>query len=132
MAREPGTGEGIMRVAKDISNSNPTDTPCACLETGPRYPDVDRHHVGVDETEGRFADVTIERCTRCGQRWLRYQLEYEAFTKSGRWAEAPITEEEATTMTPVAAAGYLDAAAWHIYGGSFWGHAGKRGSGRLP
>jgi hypothetical protein len=69
---------------------------------------------------------------KCGQLWLRYQVEYEAFTESGRWAEAIISEEEAMNMTPEAAAGFLDAAEWHIFGGSYWGHAGQRGHGRLP
>ncbi len=58
---------------------------CSCLDaygqdlTG--YRDV-----GVDETEGKFADVSVRRCDRCGRLWLCYFVEYEAFTASGRWA----------------------------------------------
>jgi hypothetical protein len=105
-------------------------TDCACLSAGPRMPDViDERHVGCDKTEGRFADVTIRRCSRCRRLWLRYFVEYEAYSRSGRWAEAPIGEEAAGQMTPEAAAGFLDRAEFCIYGGSYYGHAGRRGRG---
>jgi hypothetical protein len=34
--------------------------------------------------------------------WLRYLVEYDAFSRSGRWAEAPIEEGAAAMMTPQA------------------------------
>ena len=106
---------------------------CHCLVEGPRHPAVVKERfVGIDTTEGRYADVSLMRCKRCQRLWLRYQLEYEAFSRSGRWAEAPIDEQAAATMVPESAAGFLESAEFHIYGGSFWGHTGKRGSGRLP
>ena len=106
---------------------------CHCLVEGPRRPAViDERFIGVDKTEGRFADVTLRRCARSQRLWLRYQVEYEAFSRSGRWAEAPIGGQAAATMTPEAAAEFVESAEFHIYGGSFWGHAGKRGCGRLP
>jgi hypothetical protein len=108
-----------------------TAAPCSCLKTGPQKPDVDSRYIGVDETDGRAADVTLERCRRCGRLWLRYFVEYEAFSRSGRWAVTPITEDAATAMTPELAAVFLDSAEWHVFGGSFWGHAGRRGRGRL-
>jgi hypothetical protein len=82
--------------------------------------------LGRDETEGRFADVELIRCARCRQLWLRYQVEYEAFSRSGRWAETPIDEKSAATMTATGAHRYIQAAPWRIIGGSFYGHAGKR------
>ena len=106
---------------------------CHCLVEGPRHPAVvDECFIGVDKSEGRYADVTLSRCTRCQRLWLRYQVEYEAFSRSARWAEAPIDEQAAAAMRPEAAAAFLDDAEFHFYGGSFWGHAGKRGHGRLP
>lgn len=108
-------------------------TDCLCLTLGPRSPAaIDEQFVGVDKTDGRFADVTLRRCPRCGRLWLRYQVEYEAFTSSGRWAEAPIGDDTAATITPETAAAFLDRAPFHIFGGSFWGHDGRRGRGRLP
>ena len=48
------------------------------------------------------------------------------FSRSGRWAEAPIDDATAATMTAEAAQSFIQAAPWRIVGGSFYGHAGKR------
>jgi hypothetical protein len=62
-------------------------TDCRCLTEGPQRPDViDERHLGWDKTAGRFAGVTLRRCSRCKRLWLRYAVEHEAFTASGRWA----------------------------------------------
>ena len=104
---------------------------CGCLELGPRHPDIIRERdVGRDETDGRFADVDVIRCARCRRLWLRYLVEYEAFSRSGRWVEALIDEGAAATMTPEAAPEFIHAAEWHVFGGSYHGHARKRGKGR--
>jgi hypothetical protein len=103
---------------------------CACLLDGPQKPDViDETYVGCDKTSGRFADVSLLRCSRCRRLWLRYAVEYEAFSRSGRWAEAPVTDAEADAMTPEAAAAFLDRAEFCIVGGSYYGHARRRGRG---
>ena len=107
-----------------------TDESSTCLDSGPRHPDIlDSRHLGWDKTEGRFADVELMRYSRGRRLWLRYSVEYEAFTSSGRWAEVPIGENDVATMTPERAAAFIAAAPWHIYGGSYWGHAGRKGSG---
>jgi hypothetical protein len=105
---------------------------CTCLDRGTRHPDViEVRDLGVDTTEGRYADVSVIRCARCKRLWLRYHVEYEAFTGSGRWAETPIDEVVAATMTAEAAPAFIDAAEWYVYGGSNYGHAGRRGKGQL-
>lgn len=105
---------------------------CTCLIAGPRRADIAATiDIGVDETRGRFASVDIDRCGRCQRLWLRYQVEYEAFTASGRWATCPINETNAACITPEAAADFIDRQPWYIYGGSHWRHAGKRGSGKV-
>jgi hypothetical protein len=82
---------------------------CACLVDGPQNPDViNERYIGCDKTSGRFADVTLLRCARCQRLWLRYAVEYEAFSRSGRWAAAPIDQTAAETMTPEVAAPFLD------------------------
>jgi hypothetical protein len=107
-------------------------TDCKCLPEGPRSPDVvDERYIGRDETAGRFADVSLLRCSRCRRLWLRYAVEYVAFTRSGRWAAPPIDDKAAAMMTPEAAPEFLEHAEFHIYGGSYWGHAGCRGRGWL-
>jgi len=115
-----GEGEGAM------------SADCACLQRGPSHPDIiiDRD-LGCDETDGRYADVDLIRCARCRRLWLRYLVEYEGIPHSGRWAEALIDNAAAATMTATAASEFLHAADWYVFGGSYYGHAGKRGRGRL-
>jgi hypothetical protein len=104
-----------------------TDAVCACLDSGPRYPDIaDQKHLGLAETDGRFTDVTLMRCARCRRLWLKYLVEREYYTSAGKWAKAPIGEDEAETMTPEKAAAFLDAAEWVVVGGSAYGHRGGR------
>src|SRR4029077_9893072 len=88
---------------------------CACLVDGPQNPDViNERYIGCDKTSGRFADVTLLRCARCQRLWLRYAVEYEAFSRSGRWAAAPIDQTAAETMTPEVAAPFLDRRSHYI------------------
>jgi hypothetical protein len=122
----------MMSMASAQNRAVTNDPGCTCLEHGPPFFDaVHTRSIGVDETEGRYADVTLCTCPRCRRTWLRYQLEYEAFTASGRWCMAPIDAALAARITPETAAAALAAAEWHIYGGSYFDHAGKRGRGRI-
>ena len=106
---------------------------CECLATGPGFPEIaETRSIGTDPTSGRFACVALNRCNLCSRLWLHYEVEYEAFSGSGRWATCPISEDAAATMTPEQAADFIVAQPWHIYGGSYWGHAGVRGEGALP
>ena len=105
---------------------------CGCAETGPRFPDMQTERaVGTDPTKGRYSKVELIRCTRCGTLWINYLVEYEAFSGSGRWGAAPIDAATAAAITPAEVPAYLEAAAWFVYGGSYHGHAGKRGTGKL-
>jgi hypothetical protein len=115
-------------VRKNVTN----DPNCPCLEHGPRTPDITENiEIGTDTTDGRYADVTVLRCGHCRRRWLGYQVEYEAFTAIGRWCQAPIDDALAATMTPEAAPAYLAGAPCHIFGGSLFAHAGRRGHGPI-
>lgn len=95
-------------------------TECNCLMSGPKGAELVRA-VGTDETNGRYADVSIRRCPACGQLWLRYFVEYEGFSSSSRWAEGMIDEDRAATMKPEEAADFLGQLLWCITGGSAWG-----------
>src|SRR5665213_1642351 len=64
----------------------PHMTGCVCEQGGARFTEFESRDAGRDETEGRFADVTLNRCRTCGRTWLRYLVEYEAFSRSGRCA----------------------------------------------
>ena|ERR1700675_3061700 len=105
---------------------------CSCLATAPKHPNaVEERSVGIDPSNGRFADVTLVRCALCRRLWLTYQFEIEAFTASGRWYAALISEADAKIMTPHRAPDFIKSQPWRIYGGSFYGHSGRRGSGPI-
>ena len=90
------------------------------------YRDYVREELGVDTGRGRFGDVAIERCIRCGRAWLRYHYEMEAFTGSGRWYRGLLTPEQAARATPANALEILAELPWHLYGGSYFGTDGRR------
>lgn len=99
---------------------------CTCLnEPGSfdQYEEIRR--LGVDPTNGRYGEVDLLRCKSCGRCWLRYQVEYEAFTGSGRYFMGLITPEKAESLTPDEAIHYLNQLEWHLYGGSYF--LGKKG-----
>ena len=104
---------------------------CVCDNPAARYTCFESSFVGCDETKGRFADVTLKRCTTCGRLWLHYSVEYQAFSRSGRWARGLITEADAARITPVTAAAYIDGLDEYIYGGCYFETAGQRSSGPM-
>jgi hypothetical protein len=63
--------------------------------------------------------VTVEECRECGLLWLRYSVEYEAFSRSGRWARAHISRPEAEEMTPELATTHLQRGSY-MHGGSYF------------
>ena len=81
--------------------------------------------------DDHYAEVSLLVCSSCGQRWLRYFYELEAFTASGRWYLGAITGEQAARMTAESAKATLESLNWYFYGGSYyWGKSGKT-SGRI-
>jgi hypothetical protein len=109
----------------------PHMTGCVCEQGGARFTEFETQDVGCDETEGRFADVTLNRCRSCGRLWLRYLVEYEAFSRSGRWARGLIGEEAAQSITPQAAVDHLNGLEWYLYGGSYFDGISGRRSGTM-
>jgi hypothetical protein len=78
-------------------------------------------------TNGRYADVEITACVTCSQLWLRYFVEYEAFTSSGRWARGMIDVEAAKSIKPEEAPDFLARLPAYLFGGSFFdGKSGVR------
>ncbi len=87
--------------------------------------------VGVDQTDGRFADVSLETCRSCGKVWLRYFVEYEAFSRSGRWARGIVTLDQARAMTPETALDTLDTLPRFVRGGSYFDGEARWSEGSL-
>ena len=88
--------------------------------------------VGVDLRNGRYGQVTLHRCDGCGAQWLHYQVEYEAFTRSGRWFCGRVEEGSASDLSAPNAVATLAQLPWYWVGGSYFdGEVAKR-SGPVP
>jgi hypothetical protein len=75
---------------------------CNCLNESMRFDQYNQvKDIGIDETNGRFGEVTVWQCKNCGCYWLHYFVEYEAFTGSGRYFMGLITPEIANTLSPM-------------------------------
>jgi hypothetical protein len=102
---------------------------CICEDPDAPASGFDKRALGCDETGGRFADVSVERCRACGKLWLHYLVEDEAISRSGRWARGLISEGDATRMTPDRALMHLNSLDWRIVGGSYYAGSGGRRTG---
>jgi len=93
---------------------------CVCESPTALHTCFDETYVGRDLTNGHYADVTIKRCRTCGRNWLRYCVEYQAFSRSNRWARGLILGDDASHITPEKAAAYLAGLPEIIRGGSYY------------
>ena len=107
------------------------DAACACMDPAGRAEIFSIVPLGTDKTNGRFGTVSIATCNLCGQKWLRYQVEYEAFGKSGRWYRGLLPPDAAQTPVPESAVDLLGRMDWYFAGGSYFDSPGLRTSG-LP
>jgi len=108
------------------------DTDCTCVSTEGSFGlGMPWRVVGIDETEGRFADVAIFKCDTCGRFWLHYFVEQEGFSGSGKWARGVVSADLARSITPQDAAAALAELPSYIYGGSYFSGKVSRGSGMM-
>lgn len=104
---------------------------CRCMTPPFNYQDYDSELLGIDDTNGRSGEVTIEICKACRSMWLRYFVEYESFSQSGRWYRGLVTPEMVKSLTPEQAPELLASLPWCFYGGSYFRSTGRRGSGPI-
>lgn len=107
------------------------DENCACLTPPFHHADFDSRHLGTDAANGRYAEVSIDTCRRCGRTWLLYLVEYEAVPHSGRWYRGLVTPAVAAGVTPDSAARVLEGLPWRFRGGSFFGATQREAGGPL-
>jgi hypothetical protein len=114
-------------MTEDDLNQPEQEITCSCF-TAPQDFLVSDKELGMDED---FAEVSILICLLCGQDWLRYFCELEAFTASGRWYLGAIPAEQAARLAAADAKVALEALSWYFYGGSYYGGRSGRASGRI-
>jgi hypothetical protein len=90
---------------------------CMCFQTPDPYLVLEGER-GMDKFYGI---VSLWVCSLCGQHWLKYLFELEAFTGSGRWYLGPIMEEQASQVTAHNARAILSGLEMYLYGGSYFG-----------
>lgn len=91
---------------------------CPCDGHEARFDQFEiEREVGVDLTNGRYADVQVLRCVACRQLWLTYAVEYADRSRSGRWARGQIDCGSVDAITPESATAYLHGlASYHSFG----------------
>lgn len=105
-------------------------TKCTCETPSTYSPNWDVLMEGVDETEGRFGDVSVRRCPQCSKLWLCYHVEYEAFSKSGRWFRCLIAGNELKHIKPENAVDVIGRSEWYFRGGSYFNGEATFASGK--
>jgi hypothetical protein len=103
------------------------EIPCRCF-INPDHALVVLRELGLD---ARHAEATLLVCPDCGQLWLRYFYEVEAFKASGRWYRGAITAEQASRLAAETAKDTLEGLDWYFFGGSYFGGRSGRTSGHL-
>jgi hypothetical protein len=91
------------------------------------------HLIGVRAlgSDSQLAEVSVLICPDCGQHWLRYYYEVEAFTGSGRWYLGALMPEQLATLTVEQAKATLESLSWYYYGGSYYHGQNGRTSGSI-
>ena len=100
---------------------------CACF-AAPATHLIGTTALGLDS---QLAEVSVLICQDCGQHWLRYFYEVEAFTGSGRWYLGAITLEQLASLTLERAKNTLENLNWYYYGGSYYEGRNGRTSGNI-
>ena len=101
---------------------------CRCLEGEFFYKDLEERYLGMDQ---HFGEVSLETCKLCGQHWLKYAYENEAFTASGRWYRAPINSGLTSHITSASAKDIIEHMPWYYAGGSYFSGKIHKHSGSL-
>lgn len=104
---------------------------CKCFIPPLLYTDYNISFWGIDKTNGRFADITLETCVHCGTNWLNYMVEFEAFSKFGRWYRGIVSEKEIKKLQPEKVVEHLEGLDWFIFGGSYFSSTGMYGKGEV-
>lgn len=104
---------------------------CRCMTPPFHYLDYETAELGIDMTKNRGGEVTVETCKACGSKWLRYFVEYEAFSESGRWYRGLVTPEQLESLTPERAPELLAGLPWYFYGGSYYRTLGRKSYGPI-
>jgi hypothetical protein len=105
-----------------------TEADCVCLKPPFHFSDFKETLLGTDQ---RYADIELLICKRCYSHWLKYAVQYESFSGSGRWYRGLLSPSTSKKICPKEAPLIIANLPWYFFGGPYFGHCGKRGRGDL-
>ena len=82
-------------------------------------------------TDSRYGDIFVTQCAGCGRYWLRYQYEFEFFSRSGRWFLGPLRTDLVESVTAENAKERFGEMLWYFAGGSYYDGVIRKVSGPL-
>jgi len=92
------------------------EKPCGCF-CAPHPHLIFVRELGMDD---QYGEASIWTCPDCGQLWLRYFYELEAFTASGRWWLGAVSAQQAAELSAENARTVLEGLEMRHYGGSYF------------
>lgn len=104
---------------------------CACEKPTLSYTEFRSSELGIDHTNGRDAEVTIQQCKFCQRIWIHYFVEFESFPNSGRWYKGIVSKKDRAQITPENAIEFLENLQWYVYGGPYFESSAKLGQGKI-
>jgi|GEM_PF-726678 len=104
---------------------------CACTESNYNHENFVITSVGIDQTGGRYGEVSLQQCKICQRNWLHYFYESASISKSGRWYRTIISDKNATEIDPEKAITLLEKSNWYLYGGSYYSGIIRRSKGKI-
>lgn len=99
---------------------------CLCNKMPIKHENFESKHIGIDETDGRYAEVRIDQCKHCRQHWLHYQFEIEGISNSGQWYRGKISKEVSSSIKPELAIEEINNLESHYFGGSYFSSTGEK------
>ena len=90
-----GWGDEFCQLADRFDAAMAARADCICLSE-PSDKLLMVKQIGEDS---HFGEVSVLRCPECAQLWVRYLIENEGFTASGRWYLGAITPAQLLNLT---------------------------------
>ena len=109
----------------------PQANECACGHPPFVGAEFHRRVLGRDPTDGRDAEVAVEKCRSCGAHWLEYALTDAEAVHPHRWCRGAISKGKAKRVTVASAVAVLESLPGYFFGGSSFEESGYWGRGPL-
>jgi hypothetical protein len=97
---------------------------CSCFEPAVRLINPKQIYSGVDTEHSSYGEVSVEQCSGCMTFWLSFYIEYESFSRSGRWFRAPLPASLVAEVSANNAIDVLNTLTPRYAGGSYYDSAG--------